>query len=71
MVQITLEAARKNVGLTQKEVADKLNVHHQTISKYERDSSKIPLNLLFALSELYSISVNNIFLGEKYELNRS
>lgn len=71
MVQITLEAARKNVGLTQKEVADKLNVHHQTISKYERDSSKIPLNLLFALSELYSISVNNIFLGEKYELNRN
>lgn len=61
--QITLEAARVNAGLTQKEVSKKLGVHHQTISKYEKDSSKIPFNLLSALCKLYGISKDNIFFG--------
>lgn len=70
MVQITLEAARRNVGLTQKEVAEKVHRHQQTISKYEEDSTKIPLDLLMELSSLYGVELNNIFLGKKYELKR-
>ncbi|MBF0714536.1 helix-turn-helix transcriptional regulator [Gemella sp. GH3] len=65
MEQITLEAARVNAGLTMKEAGEKLNVHHQTISKYEKDSSKIPLNLLNAMSDLYKISKDRIYLGQK------
>lgn len=41
MPQITLEAARVNAGYSQRSVAEKLGIHHQTVSKYERDSSKI------------------------------
>lgn len=63
MTQISLRAARVNVNLTQKEVAGKLGVHHQTIAKYEKDSTKIPMDLLRRLSELYKVKLDHIFLG--------
>nr|DAY11847.1 MAG TPA: helix-turn-helix domain protein [Caudoviricetes sp.] len=63
MPQISLKAARVNVNLTQKEVAEKLGVHQQTIAKYEKDSTKIPMNLLHNLSELYKVKLDHIFLG--------
>lgn len=63
MTQISLRAARVNVNLTQKEVAEKLGLHQQTIAKYEKDSTKIPMDLLRQLSELYKVKFNHIFLG--------
>lgn len=51
------------MNLTQKEVAEKLGVHQQTIAKYEKDSTKIPMNLLQQLSALYKVELNHIFLG--------
>ena len=65
MTQISLRAARVNVNLTQKEVAEKLGVHQQTIAKYEKDSTKIPMDLLRQLSELYKVKLNHIFLTER------
>lgn len=64
MTQITLEAARVNAGYTMREVATITGVHHQTISKYEKDSSKIPFNLLNSLCELYQTSKDDIFFGK-------
>lgn len=69
MTQITLEAARVNAGYSMKEAGDKLGVHPQTVSKYEKDSSKIPINLLNAMSIIYGISKDDIFLGKKYDKN--
>ena len=63
MTQISLRAARVNVNLTQKEVAEKTGVHQQTIAKYEKDSTKIPMDLLRQLSELYKVKLDHIFLG--------
>ena len=63
MTQISLRAARVNVNLTQKEVAEKLGFHQQTIAKYEKDSTKIPMDLLRQLSELYKVKLDHIFLG--------
>lgn len=63
MTQISLRAARVNVNLTQKEVAEKIGVHQQTIAKYEKDSTKIPMDLLHRLSELYKVKLDYIFLG--------
>ncbi len=65
--KITLEAARVNAQLTQKEAAKKLGIHFQTLSKYENDSSNIPFSLLENASELYGIPLSFIFLGKKYE----
>lgn len=63
MTQISLRAARVNVNLTQKEVAEKIGVHQHTIAKYEKDSTKIPMDLLRQLSELYRVKLDHIFLG--------
>ena len=63
MTQISLRAARVNVNLTQKEVAEKTGVHQQTIAKYEKDNTKIPMDLLRQLSELYKVKLDHIFLG--------
>lgn len=63
MTQISLKAARVNVNLTQKEVAERTGVHQQTIAKYEKDSTKIPMNLLQQLSALYKVELDHFFLG--------
>lgn len=67
-VKFTLEACRKNAGLTLKQAASKIGISDQTLSKYEITSSNIPLNLLNKLSSLYAIPTNYIFLGNKFEL---
>lgn len=64
MEQITLKAARITAGFTLREVGKKLNRSFQTIAKYEKDSAKIPIDLLQDLTSLYNVSMDIIFLGE-------
>lgn len=70
-MQITLKAARVNKGLTQREAAKYLKVNFQTISKYEIDSSKIPMNLLKDMCSLYKIPMNYIILGKSTKKKRT
>lgn len=70
MVQISLKAARINSGYKQTEAATLVGVSSATLSKYETNSADIPYSLLRALSGVYKIPIDNIFLGKKYELNR-
>lgn len=70
MVMLSLEAARKNAGYSSRqEVAEIVGIHPQTLGKYEKDSSSIPMDLLTKLSNLYGLPKDNIFLGKKYENN--
>ena len=71
MQKMTLRALRTNYSLTAKEVAKELGVHHQTLLKYEHDSTRIPVNLLRKLADFYEVDPDFIFLGKKYELNRN
>ena len=50
--KIKLNAARVNAGLTQTEVARKLNRNKQTIVNWEKGFTQIKVNDLLALSEL-------------------
>lgn len=68
---MTLRALRVNVGLTAKEVANVVGVHHQTLLKYENDSSRIRADLLAQLAEFYKVAQDDIFLGTNYELKRN
>ena len=73
MKQWTLRACRVNAGFTLRQVAKKVNKSFQTISKYEKDSTLIPFELLKELSELYQVKLDDIFLGDstkKIELNQ-
>ena len=61
MAQWTLKACRVNAGYTLRQVANKVNKNFQTISKYEKDSTLIPFELLKELSELYQVKLDDIF----------
>lgn len=71
LIKLTLDACRKNSGMTLLQASKKVGINEQTLSKYEHDSSNISMNLLIALSELYKIPTDYIFLGKKYDLIRT
>ncbi|HHK6760607.1 TPA: helix-turn-helix domain-containing protein [Streptococcus pneumoniae] len=73
MEKWTLKACRVNAGYTLRQVAKKVNKNFQTVSKYEKDSTYIPFELLKELSAIYQVKLDNIFLGDstkKIELNK-
>lgn len=53
-----LKEARENANLSQQDVADKLNVSRQTISKYELNINEPDLETLKELSCLYQVDIN-------------
>ena len=55
---------RKNLQLSQEEMADKLGVSRQAVSKWETDASAPDAFNLIALSELLNASVENIVTGK-------
>lgn len=63
MLQENIKGARKAKGLSQQELAVKLNVVRQTISKWEQGLSVPDADLLIALSEALETPVSTL-LGE-------
>ena len=56
---------RKSMGLTQKQLADKLNVSDKTISHWERDESAPDLSLIPVLAEIFGVTCDELLKGEK------
>ena len=52
---------RKNKNLTQDEVAEKLNVTRQTISKWENGQSSPDFDKIAPLCEIYDVTPNELF----------
>lgn len=69
-VQITLEAARRNIGYSQKEAAKMFGVHYQTLGSWEKDNSDMPHSAIEKISEIYHIPKTHIFFGSKNEFIR-
>lgn len=63
MLDENIKALRKSKGLSQQDLADKLNVVRQTISKWEQGLSVPDSDLLIALSEALETPVSTL-LGE-------
>ena len=63
MLNENIKAIRKSKGLSQQDLADKLNVVRQTISKWEQGLSVPDSDLLIALSEALEPPVSPL-LGE-------
>ncbi|WP_411765441.1 helix-turn-helix domain-containing protein [Staphylococcus pseudoxylosus] len=57
----SIRSARINIGLTQTEAADNLKINVDTLSKYERNSSKITRDLILKMEKLYYVDANHIF----------
>ena len=56
---------RKQKGMSQEELADKLNVTRQTISKWELDQTVPDMNKLIEISKLFEISLDELTGGIK------
>lgn len=66
MFQDNLKALRKKKGITQEELAARLNVVRQTVSKWEKGLSVPDSELLIKLAEILEVSVSRL-LGSKIE----
>lgn len=55
---------RKEKNLTQRQLAEMLNVSDKTISHWERDESSPDISLLPILADIFSISVDELLRGE-------
>lgn len=58
---------RKIKGMKQEELAEKLNVSAQAVSKWENDQSCPDISILPELSKLLGISIDELLTGEKEE----
>ena len=63
MLKENIKAIRKSKGLSQEELAIKLNVVRQTISKLEQGLSVPDSDMLISISEVFETSVSTL-LGE-------
>lgn len=59
-----IAALRKARGMTQREVAERLNVSDKTISKWERDDGYPEITIIPALAELFGVTSDEILRGE-------
>lgn len=59
-----LSRIRKEKGFTQNEIADKVGVTSQAVSKWENDLASPDIDILLKLSEIFDISVDEL-LGKE------
>ena len=58
-----LKILRKNAGMSQTDLADKVGVTFQQIQKYERGTNRIGASRLWAFCGVFSVSPNQFFKG--------
>lgn len=56
---------RKQQGLSQEELAEKLGVSRQAVSKWERSEASPDTENLIALSKIYGLTLDELVFGEK------
>ncbi|MCD8367319.1 MAG: helix-turn-helix domain-containing protein [Clostridiales bacterium] len=56
---------RKANGMTQKELAEKLNVSDKAVSRWERDESLPDLTLIPVIAELFGVTADELLRGER------
>lgn len=59
-----IASCRKKKGMTQKELAEKLNVTDKSVSKWERGINLPDVSLYMPLCQELDISINELFAGE-------
>lgn len=66
-----LTLLRKEMNLSQEEVAEKLNVTRQTVSKWELDQSTPDFDKVIPICKLYNISSEELLTGRKADVNNN
>ena len=55
-----LKDLRKEIGLSQKVVAEKLNISQQTYSDYENDKTEPTMEVLIQMAQLFGVTVDEL-----------
>ena len=67
-----LKSLRKDAGLTQKELADKVGVTNSTISFYEQEERSPSVDMIIRLAEIFNVSVDYLLgIDQKKNINLS
>ena len=62
---------RKNAGLTQMQLAEKLNITDRAISKWETGNAMPDSSIMLELCDILGISVNELLSGEKINMENN
>lgn len=60
-----IAALRKANGMTQKELAERLNVSDKTVSRWERDDGTPDLSVIPAIAEIFDVTCDELLRGER------
>ncbi len=60
-----IAALRKANGMTQRELAEQLNVSDKAVSRWERDESAPDLSLIPVIAEIFGVTSDEILRGER------
>lgn len=66
-----ISAKRKSLGMTQQELAEKLQITNKAVSKWETGDGMPDIQLLQPLSEILNVTVDDILNGEETEAVKS
>lgn len=71
IIGIKIKNRRKELGLSGSNLANKLNLSQQQISRYENGINKIPINHLVDIAEALSCPIEWFFQGYTSELKNN
>ena len=60
-----ITALRKANGMTQKDLAEKLNVSDKTVSRWERDEGAPDLSMIPVIAEIFDVTCDELLRGER------
>ena len=66
-----ITALRKANGMTQKDLAEHLNVSDKTVSRWERDEGTPDLSMIPVLAEIFEVSCDELLKGERKRPNET
>ena len=67
----TIENLRKQKGMTQSELAEKMNVTDKAVSKWERDLSCPDINTISKLADVLDVSVEELLKTKKQDYSNN
>lgn len=65
MIGKFISSCRKDKGLTQMQLAEKLNISNRAVSKWETGKSIPDVSIMLELCEILGITVNELLSGER------
>ncbi len=64
-IGIFIKKLREEKNITQQELADKLHISRQAVSKWELGKAMPDYTILVILSELFNVTIDELIMGEK------